>query len=222
MNEAKVIQRGIEFYQKGEYSKALERFTTSGLTLQGNYELMFYLGLTYARLGNNDKSIELLDSVQHLDSDFNRQLQSRLALCYIYVKLQRYADADIIITVLLEQGIEKATIYALRGYSAEQQGDSFAAVRAYKRAIELEPDNNNALNSLGYLYAKQGQNYDEALIYLRRAVSLQPKNPAYLDSLGYLCYKMGKGREAIDYLTRALALDETNETIQDHLSLVQG
>jgi tetratricopeptide (TPR) repeat protein len=220
-NEA--IRKGIECYQQGDYSAALEQFTASGVDPYDNYELMFFMGLAYERLEQHDKAVELLDSVQHLDDNFWRKMQSQLALAYIYACTQRFDEADSLLEKLTNAGIEQATVYSLWGYVSEKRHDENAAVRRYKKAIELDPENSNALNSLGYLYAcsTSSGSYDEALLYLRRAVSLAPQNPAYLDSLGWLCHKMGKNDEAEDYLSRALSYAGDNPTIKEHLETVK-
>ncbi|HNX59954.1 MAG TPA: tetratricopeptide repeat protein [Spirochaetota bacterium] len=51
------------------------------------------------------------------------------------------------------------------------------AVDQIRRALAIQPDNYNALNTLGYLYINE-QNYKGALDSFERAVSLNPRPAA--------------------------------------------
>ncbi|KKU44508.1 MAG: Pyridine nucleotide-disulfide oxidoreductase, partial [Microgenomates group bacterium GW2011_GWA2_46_7] len=57
--------------------------------------------------------------------------------------------------------------------------------------FELGPDNPEALNYLGYIYAEENRNLDEAEQLVKKALDIDPDNGAYLDSLGWVYYKKG-------------------------------
>jgi tetratricopeptide (TPR) repeat protein len=86
-----------------------------------------------------------------------------------------------------------------------------------KRSIELNPDHADALNFLGYTYAEQGMNLDEALDLVKRAVELKPDNGYITDSLGWVYYRKGLYHEAIIQLERAASLVKEDPVILDHL-----
>jgi Flp pilus assembly protein TadD len=88
------------------------------------------------------------------------------------------------------------------------------------RAIEIDPENANAHNSLGYIYAESNLNLDEALKECRKAVQLDRNNPAYLDSLGWVYYKLGDLQQAKTYLKKAARLAPDNREIEDHYEAV--
>jgi tetratricopeptide (TPR) repeat protein len=77
------------------------------------------------------------------------------------------------------------------------------AIDIFKRAIAVDPDYDSCLNSLGYLYAEDGVQLDEAQALIERALDLDPDNGAYLDSLGWVYYKKGQYEEALKYLKEA-------------------
>ena len=89
------------------------------------------------------------------------------------------------------------------------------------RAVELDHDNDNAHNSLGYIYAEAGLNLEEALEECKKAVALDENNPAYLDSLGWVYFKIGKSGQARSYLKKALKMSPKNEEILNHLHIVE-
>jgi Flp pilus assembly protein TadD len=73
------------------------------------------------------------------------------------------------------------------------------------------------MNYLGYMWADQGVNLEQALALIERAVALQPDNGAYADSLGWAQYRLGRFSEARESLERAAELTPDNATIHDHL-----
>jgi tetratricopeptide (TPR) repeat protein len=77
--------------------------------------------------------------------------------------------------------------------------------RDLRRMIELDPNDADALNALGYTLADQGRNLDEAAALLARAVKITPDSAALLDSLGWLAYRRGDLDGALEKLRAAHA-----------------
>ena len=69
--------------------------------------------------------------------------------------------------------------------------------------IELDPEHANAYNALGYIYADQNRNLDEAQNLLEQAMELEPDNPYILDSVGWYLYRVGDLEAAFEYLARS-------------------
>lgn len=72
-----------------------------------------------------------------------------------------------------------------------------------REIIELDPDNANAYNALGYTFADQNRNLDEAQDLLEQALELEPDNPYILDSVGWYLYRVGDLEAAYEYLYRS-------------------
>jgi len=72
------------------------------------------------------------------------------------------------------------------------------------RVLELDPENVDALNALGYTLADQTDRYQEAAAYIKKAYALRPGEPAILDSMGWLEYRLGNHEEALGYLQQAM------------------
>ncbi|MDG6779122.1 tetratricopeptide repeat protein [Thiomicrorhabdus sp. zzn3] len=83
-------------------------------------------------------------------------------------------------------------------------------VQTLKRVLAINPNELDALNALGYYYAEQGIELDEAEVLLKRALRLAPDSYYILDSMGWLFYQKKAYAEAESYLRKALAkrLDE--------------
>lgn len=77
--------------------------------------------------------------------------------------------------------------------------------RDLRRMIELDANDADALNALGYTLVDQGRNLDEAAALLARAEKITPDSAALLDSLGWLAYRRGDLDAALEKLRAAHA-----------------
>lgn len=82
-------------------------------------------------------------------------------------------------------------------------GDDRRFEQLMREIIELDPDNANAYNALGYTFADQNRNLDEAQDLLEQALELEPENPYILDSVGWYLYRIGDLEAAVEYLYRS-------------------
>jgi tetratricopeptide (TPR) repeat protein len=104
----------------------------------------------------------------------------------------------------------------MRGAMWERQKKYDASEAAFRKALELNPKDAQALNYLGYMFADRGVRLDEAYDLIKKAVDLDPENGAFLDSLGWVYFRQGKLNEAEGLLQRAL--DKMQDpTVHDHL-----
>ena len=83
--------------------------------------------------------------------------------------------------------------------------------------LTLQPENSHALNYLGYMWADNGENLEQALELIRRAVDLDPNNGAFVDSLGWALFRLGEFEQARRHLERANQLVPRDSTILEHL-----
>lgn len=92
------------------------------------------------------------------------------------------------------------------GMLYERQGrfEEFEALM--RRVIELQPEDANAYNSLGYTFVDQDTRLDEARDLLEKALELEPDNPYILDSVGWYFFRVGDHDSAREYLERSYQL----------------
>lgn len=139
-----------------------------------------------------------------------------VGLADLYADQKRTADA----VRVLEQARQtfgddqSLTMRIANVYEAAGQLD--AAERELRRLVAEDPNNADALNSLGYMFADRGLRLDEAVALARRAVQIEPENPAYLDTLGWALFKQGRVAEAAEPLGKAAQTLTGNSVIQDH------
>lgn len=99
-----------------------------------------------------------------------------------------------------------------------QMGDQQKGEEILEEVYRENPTEPGINNDLGYLYADQGKNLEQAEKMIRIAIESDPDNAAYLDSMGWVLYKREKFEEALPYLKKASEEELGQDgTIYDHL-----
>jgi len=88
---------------------------------------------------------------------------------------------------------------------AERLGNMEVVESRLRKLIELQPDNPQAYNALGYTYADRNIRLAEARQLIEKALQLAPDDGHILDSMGWVLYRQGDLEGALEYLQRALA-----------------
>jgi len=86
-----------------------------------------------------------------------------------------------------------------------------------EEVLDEFPDDPEADNDLGFLWADQNKHLERALPMIRVAVADQPDNRAFRDSLGWVYFRLGRYSEAIAELEKAIDEKQPDATILDHL-----
>lgn len=109
------------------------------------------------------------------------------------------------------------SIFFQRGIAYERLKQWDKAEPSFRRALELNPEQPQVLNYLGYSLVDMNKNLDEGLGMIKRAVDARPDDGYIVDSLGWAFYRMGKFEDATTELERAVQLRAGDATINDHL-----
>ncbi|KKB10194.1 hypothetical protein VE26_01845 [Devosia chinhatensis] len=107
--------------------------------------------------------------------------------------------------------------FYVRGISYERAKEWPKAEADFKRALELNPDQPQVLNYLGYSWIDMDMHLEEALAMIEKAVEAQPQDGYIIDSLGWAFYKLDRLDEAVETLERAVMLLPSDPEINDHL-----
>ncbi len=108
-----------------------------------------------------------------------------------------------VLTAGLKDFENHGSLLYTRALLAERQGDVAMFESDLRILISDEPENAHALNALGYYFADENINLDEAQELLEKANRLLPQDPAIMDSLGWLYYRQGKLEDAVQLLEAA-------------------
>jgi Cytochrome c biogenesis factor len=203
-----------------EWKGALAALREVDYAEASQFELAYLYGICHARLEEWDDALLYLEQVVTGDPEPSRNKQCRMALAYVYAVTGRHRLAEYELERLREVGGESVQVYAFLGYTAWAQGKAEEAQAMYAKALEIDPENANALNGMGYVLACEGKDGARALTLCRKAADIKPDNPAYLDSLGWAYFQLGFLDDAADQIGRALALAPGEAEIREHARIL--
>jgi len=103
------------------------------------------------------------------------------------------------------------------GICMDKSNNKNECIRIMKKVIELDPDNAEALNYLGYTYAELGINLDEAGRLITKALKRKPNDGFITDSLGWVYFQKGSYAKASELLQKAAELTTYDPIIMEHL-----
>ena len=127
----------------------------------------------------------------------------------------RLAEAAEVYRRLLATAPESALVWANLGNVQAARGLQPEAEVAYRNALELDPDQPEALNNLAWLLLESQGDLDEANELASQAVSLAGPDPYLaLDTLGRIQLAMGQCREATEVFRSALSTAPTGSTAE--------
>jgi tetratricopeptide (TPR) repeat protein len=200
-------ERAIDFYSKVPATSPMHRIS----------ELQ--LGLTLAQTGKVDEAREHLKSLLASDP---KDIRSYLAYGSVLsdakdykAMADNYDKAVEILGPVAKRG--DWAVYFQRGIAYERLKEWDQAEPNFKKALELNPEQPQVLNYLGYSWVDKNLNLDDAMDMIRRAVELRPNDGYIVDSLGWAHYRLGQFDEAVVELERAIELRAGDPTINDHL-----
>ncbi|HEV3122178.1 MAG TPA: tetratricopeptide repeat protein, partial [Isosphaeraceae bacterium] len=199
---------------------ALEAFRAAQKLDPNDPGVLYYLCVGLGAANKDDEALEVARDVLKRDpsnEDFNRLLGSLLiqsghepeAVAHYKSMLEKF-PANEELEKLAHSGLSVIFVNKEDFPHAEAELEL-----VYKKF----PDDAGVNNDLGYLYADQGKNLDQAERMVRKALNEEPDNYAYRDSLGWVLFKKGKVKEALDPISKAAADPGgiADPTIQDHL-----
>jgi tetratricopeptide (TPR) repeat protein len=173
--------------------------------------------LTY--INQTEKAIEAISEAIKLDDD---NPGYRYFESWVYSHARRWEEAIQKLNQLMKDFPDEKEVIMLSQFSLSniyvQKGELHKGEEILEKILEINPDNTQANNDLGYLWADQGKNLEKSEKMIRRALAAEPDNGAYLDSLGWVLFKLEKAEEAVPPLEQATKMNMGSDaTVWDHL-----
>ena len=172
------------------------------------------------QLADEGKADEAIKTGRSLLKGSPEDRDTYIQLSQIYARLKRWKEAEDSVTQaqkIASKPEEKEYIQFVMGSLYERQKKYDQAEQAFRQVLQMDPNNSQTLNYLGYMLADRNTHLEEALNLIKHAVELDPQNGAYLDSLGWAYFRLGKYDEAEENLRRAADKTPNDATVQDHL-----
>ena len=204
---AKQPEKAIAFYRQVPETSPMRRIS----------ELQ--LGLTLAETG---KVKEAREHLQGLIASDPKDIRSYLAYGSVLSDAKDYAamaeNYDKAVEIIGQTPTRNHwSVFFQRGIAYERLKKWDKAEPNFNKALELNPDQPQVLNYLGYSWVDMNRNLQEGLEMIKKAVELRPDDGYIVDSLGWAYYRLGRYEEAVVELERAIELKAGDATINDHL-----
>lgn len=162
--------------------------------------------------GRLDEAVAGLRAFQASDSENGEVLvQAFLLEAELFQRSGRPADMVEVYDRGLAMFEDEPDLLYGRALAYERLDRVDDAVADLRRLLELEPDNVEAMNALGYTLADRTDRLDEALELITRAFEARPDNAAIVDSMGWVLFRLGRIDEALVHLRRAFELQRDPE-----------
>jgi len=217
MTEA--LSEGLRLYHQGSYEQAL--YFLEDIDPLEVPEAAYYQALCYSKLGRATEALETLDLVLVQETSFLKLVQAKMIRAFLLTTEKRSVEAEEALRAMMDEGIESVQVYSNYGYVLWALGRGNEGVAWLNKALAKDPENANALNSMGYILAEQGVMLDRALSLCKKALTLRKDNPAYLDSVGWVYHRMGLEKQALTFLRKAVDAEPDNLDFRIHLVEVE-
>ena len=200
---------------EGDYDRALDWYRQVGGQLRGDAQLR--IATVLAAQGR------LEDARRHLQGLRQRQPDMAVPSFAVEGDILRNAgrpeESLDLLTRALDQHPDASDLRYSRAMTAIGLDRIGQAVSDLEHILELEPENAQVLNALGYTLVDSTERVDEGAELIRRAFELNPDDPAIIDSMGWAAYRQGRPEEALAYLRQAHGMIDDAE-IAAHLGEV--
>lgn len=205
-----------EQLKDGEGAIALYRRIPDSSPLKQLSDLQ--LGLNLADLDRHDEAITHLKAF--VDAHPN-DMRAYLALGGVYSSKEDFRSAaniyDKAVDALKTPTAANWNIFYQRGIAYERLKEWPKAEPNFRKALELQPDQPQVLNYLGYSWVDMNTNLKEGLAMIQKAVDLRPSDGYIVDSLGWAYFRLGRFDDAVREMERAVSLKPEDPVLNDHL-----
>lgn len=207
-------------YSAKSYELAAGYFSKAVLLSPGAQENYLYLARAQMAAEKNSDALQTLDQVR---AKFPQSYELEFLSSLVYSQQKDYSNA--VSHLMAAEVIARSTdtnqltnVYFQLGAVSERQGKYADAETYFEKCLKISPDDSEALNYLGYMWAERGQNLERARSLIERALKNDPDNAAYLDSMAWVLFKLNQPKPALDYILKAIkSSEEADATIYDHL-----
>lgn len=206
---------GQLYVREGLYDDAL--YQLQKIDQQGEYfiDALFLKIHIYQKQGRIDEAVSLVNIMVDREDVRSAELYTVLAALYEIMGKQE-SVAETYVNGIAAFPESDMLLYEY-GLVQENNGEREAALHTMQQVIIINPENAAALNFIGFTWADEGRNLDQALAYIRKAVQLKPDNGYIRDSLGWVYFRMGNLVLSIEALQKAIELAPDDPAIFDHL-----
>lgn len=217
-SDAALVQLASVAEQMKDSQKAIDLYRRIPDTSPLKEVSELQLGLNLADLDKKDEAIAHLKTLVEAHPD---DMRGYLALGGVYSSKEDFRAAadlyDHAVSILKTPKAADWNIFYQRGIAYERLKEWPKAEPNFRKALELNPDQPQVMNYLGYSWVDRGMNLQEGLAMIQKAVDLRPSDGYIVDSLGWAYYQLGKYDDSVREMERAVSLKPEDPVLNDHL-----
>jgi tetratricopeptide (TPR) repeat protein len=204
----------LAYEESGLPEKALEHFRL--VKKESEYFANSQIHIVYilSDMGKNEEAIDVLKKTINILKD---EASLYLILSSLYEEQKDYTKSISTLQDGLKYNDKNVEMIFRLGIALDKSGDRESGIGQMKKVLEIDPNNADSLNYIGYSYAEEGINLDEAMDMIQRALTIKPDSGPIIDSLGWVYFKKGLYDKALDSLEKAFSIDSSDPTIAEHL-----
>jgi tetratricopeptide (TPR) repeat protein len=154
-------------------------------------------------LGQSERAADAARRATELDPVLG---EGWLQLGRALLSLGKYQEALAALCGALPYFVDSSELHAAIGFAAQSLGDAAAAIEAWRKVLDLQPDRVDAMINLGSAYCQTRQ-LDDALVLHRRAVARAPDNTSALGALAWSLHQRYEPAELVEVCRALLALE---------------
>lgn len=128
------------------------------------------------------------------------------------------ADADKMAASWLKDNPKESVFLLYLANTAIARNDLAGAEKLYRSVIQIAPNNAIAYNNLAWITGKLKK--EGGIVLAEKAISLVPSQPAYMDTLAMLLSDKGDYAKALEWQTKAIALQPANIAYKFNLAKI--
>ena len=210
-----------QYFQLGEVAYWLDKNEESIRLLEavnsGNnfFEARLLLARVLVQSGQSERALVILKQIQSASAEY--AINAYLIESSIHQNEEQYDRAWYILNQGLQLFKDDEQLLYARAMLAESQDNLESMEKDLMHLLELDPENANAMNALGYSWANRGMRLQESKQYIQQAYQLEPDSAAIIDSMGWVYYRLGDLVQAEKYLRMAIEVGPADQEIFHHI-----
>ena len=195
--------KGNEEFTNYDLDKA-RQFFEKAVELDPTFASAYYqLYGTYSVLGDSQKSNEALEKAWNLSKKTTEREKLWIEVRHASIVEKNPEKAFRVLQEIAAKYPKDKGVGSWLGNYYFVRKMLNQAAEEYNKVLDLDPNNEYALNILGYIYLDMGD-FEKAIECFKRNASVFPGKPNPLDSLAEAYFRMGKLDEAIATYRKAL------------------
>ncbi|MEM8487357.1 MAG: tetratricopeptide repeat protein [Bacteroidota bacterium] len=219
------LQAAAAYLRINQSKQAADIADEALLLFPGQISLLRVAAYGYMDAYQNTRAInyfkEFLSLLEKDNAHQSERSELLSALGLLYARTKAYEASDNAYAAALELAPDNAIVLNNLAYSlAERELRLDEALKYAKRAVEIENLNPSFLDTLGWVYYKQGE-YKQAEQWVSKAIDAGARGAATFEHMGDIQVKLGDRSAAVTLWNKSLKLNPDNEQLLEKINNIQ-